>query len=162
MHAAGSLCEPGQGAAPDGGPADRPVCARGGAPGFAVWTTIAVPAWRSPTMHRLFRSRRRGAPFLLGGIAAGQTVAALSRSGVFVDFPVKRGWAALPARPARVAGKPGCARLLHYVAARWVPPPLAAGLSGRILPPTPAFPGRPCGFWGGDGGLRCVPQPAPA
>lgn len=40
--------------------------------------------------------------------------------------PAKRWWTALPARRDRGGGKPAFRRLLHCVAALWVPPPLIA------------------------------------
>ena len=95
---------------------------------------VSAVRWRS-------LARRAGFPARGGRRAV--------RGGADGGLPVKRGWAARPPRPARVPGKPGDARLLHCVSTLRVPGPLAAGLSGRSLPPTPAF-------RGGHGGLgRC-------
>tara|TARA_R110000787_G_scaffold231546_1_gene338907 strand:+ start:408 stop:980 length:573 start_codon:yes stop_codon:yes gene_type:complete len=76
----------------------------------------------------------------------------LARRRCWWPLPVAREWAALPARPARVPGKPGCARLLHLRCGPLGADAAQAGLFGSHLAAHPRFRGRPWWFWGGAGG----------
>ena len=102
------------------------------------------------TLIRLRRAGSRSCPG--GGTPPQDAVAALvARRRCSWPLPVAREWAALPARPARVPGKPAfdCAqaRLLHLRCGPSGAGAAQAGLSGRIQPPTPAS-GEAMGFLG--------------
>jgi len=125
-------------------------------------TVPPVPA--NPTQPR--RSSRLGSgglPLSPAATPPGPAVAARAAAPWLGPLPEAREWAALPARPARGRGKPGCARLLHSRCG----PRGCRGRSRRAcplakVPPTPAFPGRPWFFGAGAGGDPCVfPRPLP-
>ena len=97
--------------------------------------------WTCP-MHPEIRPRRRGAVCSFRRhVAEGGLRSPLTRRRLCWPLPEAREWAALPARPARVGGKPGCARLLHFVAALRHPIALSRwGPRTWVQPPRSVYP----------------------
>ena len=173
-HTAGRLrLFPGRVRCPSAAPRTHPLRVRAACPG------AADDMCRRPRPDGAARRARsaRSAGLCAGGVAAvvelarrcrcwfgggrdrptGRSSRALRALALLEDAPSSRGWAARPARPAAPGRKPplrsGCSAALRPVRVR---PAAPAGLSGRSLPPTPAFPGAAMRIWRRRGGAKDV------
>src|SRR5690606_25596902 len=98
----------------DGGPAGAPAAQPGGAPGFGA-DDICRPALEA-RFDAADPSAPLGVPAFAGsGCAAG--CCGRRFAAALLVASRTREWAALPPRPTRVPGKPGCARLLRCATA---------------------------------------------
>jgi hypothetical protein len=128
----------------------------------SVWRHLRpdAPSFRAHALTFHGQSERHGDPPAPAGASLcwrrpcrqGMLRSPLARRRCRWPLPVAREWAALPARPARVPGKPCCARLLHLRCGPLGADAAQAVLFGSHLAAHPRFRGRPWWFWGGAGG----------